>query len=309
MIKQSIDSLWEQAGTAVSPEQTKASWQQMSQRISLYESSVRRNKRTRLFQFIGKAAAILLLPLLSAWGTYYYIHSAAIVPEEIPWEQHAALLGATSEFYLSDSTHVYLNSGSSLFAPREFTGTCRKVYLVGEGYFKVAKNPDKPFIVETRHLKVQALGTQFAICSYQTSDQEEATLTEGSVSVTLQQDASASVVLKPNQQCTYSQQEGMQVRSVNAQAETAWKEQKLIFDQKQFADVMKRLSFQYGYTILVAPELQNKRVTAKFLHHETLDEVLKTLQQVFNYTYTRDVQQKRIYVKPINNNAYEQKRK
>src|SRR5690606_19635828 len=50
---------------------------------------------------------------------------------------------------LSDGTEVWLNATSTLKFPFTFRKNRREVYLEGEGYFKVAKNAGKPFIVHT----------------------------------------------------------------------------------------------------------------------------------------------------------------
>lgn len=56
------------------------------------------------------------------------------------------------EFYmqLSDGTKVWIGARSRLKYPVNFKGKTREVYLEGEAFFDVAKNPDKPFIVKTK---------------------------------------------------------------------------------------------------------------------------------------------------------------
>ncbi len=62
-----------------------------------------------------------------------------------------------------------------------FSGDTREVILSGEGYFEVAHNPDKPFIVNTGKLNVKALGTVFNVLAYPDEDNIETTLVEGKV--------------------------------------------------------------------------------------------------------------------------------
>ena len=63
------------------------------------------------------------------------------------------------QLILADGSKVYLNSESRLRFPTHFEGKERRVYLEGEGYFKVAKDAAKPFIVETKEVNVRVLGT------------------------------------------------------------------------------------------------------------------------------------------------------
>jgi transmembrane sensor len=73
--------------------------------------------------------------------------------------------GVVSRFELPDGTKVWLNAGSTLNYPQKFRAENRQVELTGQGYFEVTKNPEKPFIVKTTYLAVQALGTLFTVVS------------------------------------------------------------------------------------------------------------------------------------------------
>lgn len=50
---------------------------------------------------------------------------------------------------LSDGTRAWLNADSRLKYPVVFAENERRIRLSGEGYFKVAKDTQAPFIVET----------------------------------------------------------------------------------------------------------------------------------------------------------------
>ncbi|MEX0275452.1 MAG: FecR family protein, partial [Flavobacteriaceae bacterium] len=75
--------------------------------------------------------------------------------------------GKRFELVLSDGTHIYLNSGTSIKYPVKFIeGQNREVYLKGEGYFDVARDSLHPFVVNTTDIEVEVLGTEFNISSY-----------------------------------------------------------------------------------------------------------------------------------------------
>ena len=65
--------------------------------------------------------------------------------------------------FLPDKSLVYLNKNSTLIYDERFNGDERIVYLKGESFFKIAHNPDKPFIVYTDYTKTKVLGTSFNI--------------------------------------------------------------------------------------------------------------------------------------------------
>ena len=92
-------------------------------------------------------------------------------------------MGSRAQFTLSDGTAVTLNAGSKLKYDNRFGIKDRIVQLEGEGYFKVAKDTKRPFIVKTSHLNVMALGTAFNVKAYSDDKTIETTLVEGSVKI------------------------------------------------------------------------------------------------------------------------------
>jgi ferric-dicitrate binding protein FerR (iron transport regulator) len=64
---------------------------------------------------------------------------------------------------LPDSTHVWLNAGSTLRYPETFADSRRLVSLEGEAFFEVTKDATKPFIIETASTETKVLGTSFNV--------------------------------------------------------------------------------------------------------------------------------------------------
>ena len=65
---------------------------------------------------------------------------------------------------LSDGTKVWLNSQSKIRYPVIFNDITREVYLEGEAYFEVAKDPQHPFHVNARNgVNIEVLGTSFNV--------------------------------------------------------------------------------------------------------------------------------------------------
>ena len=80
---------------------------------------------------------------------------------------------------LADGSMVELKDGSRL--DLQFTPGERRVRLTGEAHFTVAKNPDRPFIVEALGVEVRAVGTAFNVRVDAAS--VEVLVTEGKVRV------------------------------------------------------------------------------------------------------------------------------
>lgn len=65
---------------------------------------------------------------------------------------------------LSDGSIVHLNKHSHLTYTAEFRGKPRReVELKGEAFFEVAKNPEKPFVIQVSHGTITVLGTSFNV--------------------------------------------------------------------------------------------------------------------------------------------------
>ena len=77
-----------------------------------------------------------------------------------------APLGSTSEIVLPDSSRVWLNAGSRIKYTTTFNQNNRMLYLEGEGYFRVAKNKQLPFVVDAYGFEVKAIGTEFNVKAY-----------------------------------------------------------------------------------------------------------------------------------------------
>jgi ferric-dicitrate binding protein FerR (iron transport regulator) len=131
------------------------------------------------FNFMRVAAVMLPIVLfLSVYGLY------ETTPGFGKWEacnSHDHIENMT----LSDETEVTLNANSQLVFEKGFNDEERVVKLNGEGFFQVAKNPDKPFIVYVGDAKVRVLGTAFNINENKSTGQITLSVTEGKVRFSL----------------------------------------------------------------------------------------------------------------------------
>ena len=89
--------------------------------------------------------------------------------------------GSRSLITLADGSRIWLNAGSRLIYPSDFVDKRREVFLVGEAFFEVAKNEDRPFIVKTADVEIKVLGTKFNISAYPEDYSVQTALTEGRV--------------------------------------------------------------------------------------------------------------------------------
>ena len=192
-------TLWEEK-SAVANEST---FQELSRLHKRIEASDRMLHKP-IGLYIKRIAAILLLPLLGAFGTYYYLTKVNPVVEEAQLKECFVANGEQKQVKLPDGTKGWLNSGSLLVYDKHFRGKRRLLFLNGEARFQVAKDPTKPFLVKTAHMTVKALGTVFNLNAYSDQDVTIATLEEGKIQVypCLKQDT--SLILSPDEQIIYN---------------------------------------------------------------------------------------------------------
>ncbi|MFH7017329.1 FecR family protein [Flavobacterium sp. FlaQc-47] len=196
--------------------------------------------------------------------------------------------GKRFDVQLSDGTIVYLNSGSSLRYPVQFSkNKSRQVFLVGEAYFEVAKDKQHPFTVNTQDINVQVLGTRFNVSSYTEDISTDVVLVEGKVS--LYKDIITpvnQVFLNPGLKgsCTRGGQK-ITVNSVNTRYYTAWLNGDLVFKNASFEEIIKKLERNYSVTIVNNnKKLANEVFNANF-DNKSIEDILKYFSESYALRY------------------------
>lgn len=153
---------------------------------------------------------------------------------------------------LSDGTKVWLNSQSKIRYPVIFNDITREVYLEGEAYFEVAKDPQHPFHVNARNgVNIEVLGTSFNVRSYTDENAIETVLEEGSVRMSQGKDA---VILSPGNKAVYLPNEPIQLTTVNTELYTAWRHGQYIFMEESVENILKQLSRWYDIEVFYSNE-------------------------------------------------------
>lgn len=194
--------------------------------------------------------------------------------------------GKTFKLILSDGSHVVLNAGTKLKYPVNFLkDDNRTVFLNGEAYFEVAKDPEHPFIVNTEDMDVEVLGTHFNVTSY-TDDQKTYTvLVEGKVAAHNKLEGNDTKILSPNEKVFFENNQ-LQIEKVNVEKYVAWVQGQLVFVDDSFNVIANKLERKFNVKIENNyPELANINITATFTN-ETIEEVLKTFQTYKNFNYS-----------------------
>lgn len=192
--------------------------------------------------------------------------------------------GRTSEILLPDGTRVFLNAGSRLIYPNFFADKNREVFLVGEAFFDVEHNAGKPFIVQTTDIRVQVLGTQFNVSAYPSDNIIETVLTSGKVRLEQNNSGifSETIELSPGQLASFSKTERTtQLKNVDIENYTLWKENLLKFESTDLNRVLKRLERYYNIRFKYNdPFLGCIKITGKLDLGDSQESVLKNVADV-----------------------------
>ena len=196
--------------------------------------------------------------------------------------------GQNAQLTLADGSKVWLNAGSTLNFPTRFVEGKRQVTLVGEGFFEVKANKEKPFIVSTSTYDVKALGTSFNVHAYNQSKEFETALLTGKVEISDRM-TNHSISLTPNNRAVIGD-DGLSVIPIESADYFLWREGILYFDDP-LTEVLEKLELYFDVNIHVNNKsvLENKRhCTGKFRTRDGLDHILSVLQLTNHFTYKKD---------------------
>jgi transmembrane sensor len=217
--------------------------------------------------------------------------------------------GAKAHFIMSDGTKVTLNAGSKLRYYSNYGVKDRMLQLEGEGYFKVAKDKSRPFIVTTSHVNVKALGTEFNVKAYPSDKTIETTLVEGSVRIEnrFANSGTEDIILKPNQKLTFYKDEAayrqraslsdinkdkfsqsvknqklsaihrLVAENVNVQPVISWKENRWIIEKQALSQLAIDLERKFDIDIQFDSERLKKFRFTGTLMDESLEQVLNVM--------------------------------
>ena len=263
-------------------------------------------EKTKIIRWQYSLAASFLGIVLI--GSLWFYNNQEVVPATsmVSAKESEGYLNETNgtknpkEIQLEDGSSVILHPGSRLAYPRHFSEKRREVYLEGEAFFTVSKNPGRPFYVYSNQIVTQVLGTSFGISNKQ--GRLEVAVKTGKVAVfengeqlklNAGEKKSNGVIITPNQKVTYYQQERHFITSVADQPVPVSKEpgeQKNVplnfnYSEAPVAKVLEDLEKTYELEIVIENEkIQNCLFTGD-LTDENLFNKLEGICLVFGADY------------------------
>ena len=190
------------------------------------------------------------------------------------------------EISLDDGSIVWLNRGSRIQLLQPFSSELREIELVGEAFFQIAKNPDKPFIVNAEGIKTKVLGTSFNI---KTGKEISVSLVEGSVEIT-SSTSPDTIQLQPQEQLIFQKSDQRFYKNTfDKDVPYAWKDGIIYFQKATVREVANKLENHYGVKFSIRDENSFKgtlvhRCDTKKL---SLEKVLDNISTVMDYQFLR----------------------
>lgn len=280
-----------------------------------FPGSFDRQKKGKLRRLWIRWSAVAAV-LLAIVATIFYFpisdgtHQPATAVNE--WK---TMPGTRTKMVLPDGTQVWLNSDSYLTYNNDFGKSKREITLSGEAFFDVFHNPDVPLVVHAQSVNILVKGTAFNVRSYPEAGNVQTSLIRGSVQLTTNADPSRIIMLKPNEKITietkaplpkkgHTPNKATHVYHIDVLKESAlsktipeisWVQNKLVFDNEPFEDVLNKMGKWYNAEfILNNEELMQKKFSGAF-DKETLYEALSALQMI-NY-FDFHIRGNKVYIK------------
>lgn len=247
------------------------------------QKRIHRAKKRKIYIHITKYAAIFAVILANIWF---------IADKIIPMHQGSSLYtqvevpkGQRVHLTLQDGTKVWLNSRSVMRIPNDLSKKERLVELNGEGFFAVAKDKERPFIVKTNHYNIKVLGTKFNVFAYSESKKFEVNLVEGSVQISNNHSLQNKITMKAHE--IVSLNNGVLTTSKAAyNNEECFKNGIFYFSNKKFSEILEYLSIWHNIKFEIKNSAQTTlQVSGKFRQSDEITQILKALQGVHPFNY------------------------
>ncbi|WEK35570.1 MAG: FecR domain-containing protein [Candidatus Pseudobacter hemicellulosilyticus] len=231
---------------------------------------------------VSLVAAACITALVVGFGIFLLLRQPANKHEQ----QLASTLrklttpkGSRSRIILPDSSIVHVMGGSTIQYPATFTGPTRDLILEqGEVFLEIARNPSKPFIVQSGNAHIKVLGTRFNIANDSTSLMHVA-LTEGSIQFTGADNKSR--ILQPGEILQYDKSIG-QISSISTFSDAneiaGWTKGLLRFNNAPLQDVFKRLSTYYGVNFILDTRINQHAPLTATIDNLPLSRVLSMME-------------------------------
>ena len=192
--------------------------------------------------------------------------------------------GGFYRLILPDGSAVWLDAASSLRYPTAFTGKQRSVELSGEAYFEIAPRSDQPFLITTRGVTVEVLGTEFNLMAYQDEEAIRTTLVSGSVRVVR---GDIRQQIRPGEQASWSNgAKAWQLSNPDLREVLAWKQGEFRFQALPISAIMRQIARWYDVDIEFRGPQPAREFNGIISRKKAVTDLLTVLEQTDDVHFT-----------------------
>lgn len=245
----------------------------------LYNSIQSRIRKKEKYSTLFKVAAVLI-PLIFSLVFVWHITSKINLLGDAPVETIVTRTKEKTHLVFQDGTEVFISPETTLDFPKKFGLSERKISLNGEAYFKVAKNSNRPFIIEMKGTSIKVLGTSFFVKSYDKDEEIDIILEEGSIDFRIGDDRNN--VLIAGQQLKYNKVNNELVvkETNNVDNYNNWKNNTIIFNNDGLKNVLKTLSRWYDKKFVIEDKSIIKFTYTTTFYDASLTDILEEMEEV-----------------------------
>ncbi len=229
-------------------------WQAITTMTKSKQANNKKKYLARWATSIVAAAGLIITLLWLNFNTYHHKYQTGY--------------GETKQLTLPDSSTVFLNANSTLCYNNDLRASfrgrkgLREVKVIGEAFFSVKKIEGSNFIVNTRNIAIEVLGTEFSVNSRR--ETTRVVLNSGSIKILYEKDLELNEkILEPGDFLEYSEATNKIVtKTVNSELYSSWKENYLQFDETPLREIAEQIQDNYGLKISFStPEIAENKFT------------------------------------------------
>ncbi|MDR3058587.1 MAG: FecR family protein [Dysgonomonas sp.] len=245
----------------------------------MYTEILAHENRRRMRRIILRVAAVLI-PFIFILGLGWQINNKVDLFGKTEYVDIYVPKGERIQVMFQDGTKAFLNSDTHLRYPKKFSLFDRKVYLDGEAYFTVDKNPDRPFMVQMNEDVIKVYGTEFNVKAYSSSNLINIALDNGDIS--LIPFSKGKYCVKPGEKLVYDRKTGECRISKKQDTEFAslWKKDILAFRNTPLKDVIDDLNRWYNVSFIVEDTRAYIYSYTIISENTSLEKVLADLEKI-----------------------------
>ena len=173
--------------------------------------------------------------------------------------------GEIRHIQLPDGSEVFLQPKSNISYSKDWDKQKREVYLVGEAFFEVVKDNNRPFFVHGGDIVTKVLGTSFIVRALPDAESVEVKVRTGKVSVykaslpapSGSQPIRNGVILTPNQQVKYFKENNQWVTGLVEEPKplrTIEESRDFVFDDASLRSIIAQIEKDFSIQIIVEQE-------------------------------------------------------